>query len=146
MMGHILVVFFCTIPFFQSQRMYLTAAAAGQVQQQQRRATVANEAGVDIDVYWIHPGNKGIHKMTSEGQVIKSGSNMDVNSFAGHEFEIHEVPNALGECEGAADKTCRRVIFQVSDSDYQSTSYCDITTCVQFGPSVCRKNTLCIDE
>lgn len=74
-----------------------------------------NEAGVNIDVYWVHPQTKAIHRMTDDNEVT-DGTHIPLKSFASHEFEIHEA----GDCGSTGDKTCRRTIFQVSPHDDQS--------------------------
>ena len=91
-----------------------TAAAASTTQKNVR---LFNEADVHLDVFWVHPQDKSIHKMTAENDSVKPGMNIDLKSFAGHEFEIHE----LGACNHGPEQTCRRVIFQVNENDDQST-------------------------
>ncbi|CAB9518364.1 Probable prolyl 4-hydroxylase [Seminavis robusta] len=87
---------------------------------EQKDVTLFNEAGLSIDVFWVHPQNGGIHKMTADGEVIKDGLSIPLKSFAGHEFEVHEVPNpSTGECDTTDSKTCRRAIFQVTPYDDQ---------------------------
>lgn len=90
-------------------------ATAQQKQQQQKNVRLFNEADVSFDVYWVHPENGSIHKMTGEGEFIQQGMDIALKSFAKHEFEIHE----LGECDSNSDKTCRRVIFEVGEDDDQ---------------------------
>ena len=82
----------------------------------QKNVRLHNEANVNIDVFWVHPGNKSIHKMTAENEVVTAGMTIDLKSFAGHEFEIHET----GACDHGPEQICRRVIFQVNEKNDQS--------------------------
>lgn len=96
---------------------YLFCAAAAAATPTQKNVRLFNEANVHLDVFWVHPQDKSIHKMTAENDSVKPGMNIDLKSFAGHEFEIHE----LGACNHGPEQICRRVIFQVNDNDDQST-------------------------
>ena len=89
-----------------------SAAAAAAVQ---KDVLLHNEAGVLIDVYWVHPVNGEIHKMTDDNEV-KDGMHVPLKSFEGHEFEVHEA----GDCGTSGDQVCRRTVFQVTDRPEQS--------------------------
>ena len=96
-----------------------TTAKAAKAKAAQKNVRLFNEADVGVDVFWVHPQEGSIHKMTGDSEIIGPGMNIDLKSFAGHEFEIHEV----GACDNNGDKTCRRVIFEVNENDDQSTLY-----------------------
>jgi hypothetical protein len=100
------------------------AAAAKKQSVKSRMVTLFNEAGVSIDVFWVNPDNQEIFRMSEEGEVVVHGDTMPLNTYAGHQFEIHQVPDAdTGAC--GSDQTCRRVLFQVTDYDDQSKlQYC----------------------
>jgi hypothetical protein len=51
-----------------------------------------------------------------------NGASFPLNSFAGHEFEIRELPSATtGVCKGE-DQVCRSAYFAVSENDDQGES------------------------
>lgn len=83
-------------------------------QQDQKNVLLHNEAGVNIDVYWVHPMTKEIHRMTGDAEVT-DGATIPLQSYAHHEFEIHEA----GDCGSTGDQTCRRTVFQVNTNDDQ---------------------------
>jgi hypothetical protein len=83
---------------------------------QQKDILLLNEANVPLQVYWVHPQTRQLTLMTTDAP-CQPGSTVPLQSFAHHEFEVHEV----GSCDSTADKTCRRAIFQVSPHDDQST-------------------------
>lgn len=85
--------------------------------QTQKDVVLFNEAGVTIDVYWVHPQTKEIHRMTGENEV-KDGMHVPLKSFADHEFEIHEAGDC-GTSAGGDSGVCRRTVFQVTPHDDQ---------------------------
>ena len=82
----------------------------------QKDVLLLNEAGVPLQVYWVHPQTRQLSLMTANGPCQPGGS-VPLQSFAHHEFEVHEI----GSCDQTKDKTCRRAIFEVSPHDDQST-------------------------
>jgi hypothetical protein len=85
-----------------------------------RDIKILNESGSRVEVYWIHPQTRAASLMSSPN--VMNGASFPLNSFAGHEFEIRELPSATtGVCKGE-DQVCRSAYFAVSENDDQGES------------------------
>ena len=70
-----------------------------------------NNSGAALDLKWVNPNTKEAVDFSSWGIDEKRS----FGSYAGHEFEIHEMPSAdSGLCESSADKTCRINRFSIA--------------------------------
>jgi hypothetical protein len=81
-----------------------------------RAIRLLNESGSKLEVYWVN--SQTGDRVLMSTPVVHSGAVMPLNSFVGHEFEIHEVPSTkTGECK---DQTCHSGSFVVSENDDQA--------------------------
>jgi len=88
-----------------------------------RAIHIVNESGRRIDVYWVHPDTKELVKQTDP--FVYSGASLPLNSFAGHTFQVREIPGSKSGVCGDPDRestigTCRMTYFTVNDNHEQS--------------------------
>jgi len=97
----------------------------------QKSVALINEAGVTVDVYWVNPKDGSLHKMNSENEV-PNGATIQLNSFAGHEFDIYETANPETGCGGSTDenRACRHVLFEVSANEDQREYTVSVVYCL----------------
>lgn len=81
-----------------------------------RWVEVVNDSVTRVEVFWVNPDN---HELSPMSDVpLEAGGSFPLNTFSGHEFELHELPSKkTGECD---DKTCRRAMFTISEEQEQS--------------------------
>jgi len=83
-----------------------------------RDLRIINEAGFKCNIYWINRWKNDELVLNSEEGVFH-GAETNINSYAGHEFEIQEVPSKkTGHCKGP-NNTCRKGQFKVNTNDEQ---------------------------
>ena len=101
--------------------MMVDAAVPKTNKQTARNIKILNESGSRVEVYWIHPQTRAASLMSSPN--VMNGASFPLNSFAGHEFEIRELPSTnTGVCK-SEDQVCRSAYFAVSENDDQSETY-----------------------
>ncbi len=101
----------------------MTSVHAESVRMDSRSLRIVNQAGHRIDVFWINRWeNDALSLSTAEGGVL-FGTESGLNSFIGHEFEVHELPSKkTGTCGGEGG-VCRKGHFQVNANDDQCKSF-----------------------
>ena len=82
-----------------------------------RNIRVINESGVTLDVFWIHPGTRELAHSNTNGDGCAYGSDVNIDTFVGHEFQIIEIP-AKGS-KGCARPACQRTAITVSTAEDQ---------------------------
>lgn len=83
----------------------------------QRELRLLNDSGTRIQLFWVHPETRATTLLSRPG--IYDGSTFPLNTFANHEFEIHEMPSPkTGACNNE-EKVCRIGRFTVSQAEDQ---------------------------
>lgn len=83
----------------------------------QRGIKVVNTSGSDVELYWVHPDTREGFLMSTPK--IFDGQDFTLDSYAGHEFEIRELPSEqTGLCKSEG-QVCRNGFFKVSENDDQ---------------------------
>lgn len=82
-----------------------------------RDIQIINQSDVKVDVFWVNPQSQELVKSVDTG--ILKGTDSQINSYIGHEFEIQEVARkTTGACRGENNE-CRKVRFVVTSNDDQ---------------------------
>ena len=81
---------------------------------------IINDSRSSFQVYWVNPDDDdddeigSYIKLTNEPREPKSITSFA--TFAGHEFELRELPQLEnGECNNTVDKTCRRALLKLPE-------------------------------
>ena len=78
---------------------------------------IVNKSDVKVDIFWVNPQTRELVKSIDTG--ILKGSDSLINSYIGHQFEVHELPRKTTKtCRGENGK-CRKTNFVVSNSEDQ---------------------------
>lgn len=82
-----------------------------------RSINIMNESGRRVEVHWINPDD-GSMVLQSTPDVL-NGASLSLNSYAGHNFEVRELPaKKTMECAGE-EKQCRIDRFTVKSTQDQ---------------------------
>jgi hypothetical protein len=80
---------------------------------------IINDSGSSLKLFWIdQTNNNQRHHLVDATDLAKPGSQLSLNSFAGHVFEVHESPDpSTGVCAAtdSGDQLCRVASFTVRD-------------------------------
>jgi hypothetical protein len=85
-----------------------------------RSVTIVNESGRRVEVRWIDPHGGGVPVLQSDPD-LPHGASLELNSFAGHVFEVRELPSErTGACGAAGEgRTCGVDRFAVNSNREQ---------------------------
>lgn len=84
-----------------------------------RDLMILNQSGKKVAIYWVHPYTRELSLM-SNPHVIP-GAEFPLNSFVGHEFEMHELPSSkTGTC--GPNNVCQKGLFAVSENAEQQVT------------------------
>jgi hypothetical protein len=84
---------------------------------QSRSVRVMNQAGVPIDIFWIHPVTNELAPSHTSGEGVRFGGETGISSYIGHTFEVQELPSLkTKKCQG---KLCRKAYFTVNTNEDQ---------------------------
>jgi len=78
---------------------------------------IINRSDVKVDIFWVNPTNGELVKSVEVG--ILKGTDTQIQSYIGHEFEIQELPKkTTGKCTGENDE-CMKGRFVVTSNEDQ---------------------------
>jgi hypothetical protein len=83
----------------------------------ERSIRIVNQSGVKIDAFWIHSQTRETTESQTEGLGIVYGADTGISSFAGHSFEVQELPNK--KTRKCRRKMCRKAYFTVNQNEEQ---------------------------
>jgi hypothetical protein len=84
---------------------------------QSRSVRVMNQAGVPIDIFWIHPETNELAPSHTSGEGVRFGGETGISSYISHTFEVQELPGVkTKKCQG---KLCRKAYFTVNTNEDQ---------------------------
>lgn len=112
------LILFCSL----AVTMARSRRPSGSIRPVGAHVTIINESPSKVGIFWVNLNSPGDNLRIGE---IVAHERVSLDSFVGHEFEIHEMPDeTTGECN-AKDKTCRVTYFPVKDGDKQMYSIND---------------------
>lgn len=82
-----------------------------------RSIQIMNESGRRVDVHWIHP-DTGEMVLQSTPDILH-GANFALNSYAGHAFQVRELPGKNSKVCAGEGQTCRVDHFTVNRNQDQ---------------------------
>lgn len=99
---------------------------------------IVNQSDVKVDIFWVNPTTQERVKSVDTG--ILKGTDSQINSYIGHEFEIVELPKkTTGACMGE-NEVCRKGRFVVtSNEDQKFMIEKDITVSYEDARSIAMK-------
>jgi len=83
----------------------------------ERKITVINQSKTTFEIYWVHPDTGDTVLMSDPN--VPNGSDFNLDSFVGHEFEAREIPGKNGKCK---ETKCRNTYYTVSQNDEQTVT------------------------
>lgn len=99
------------IPFCASSRIRKSDNPTG------RDIQIVNQSEVKVDVFWVNPNTRELVKSVDTG--IMKGTDSLINSYIGHQFEIHELPRKTSKLCRGENNECRKGTFTVTNNEDQ---------------------------
>lgn len=82
-----------------------------------RSINIMNESGRRVEIHWINPDDGSMVLQSTPDDL--NGASLSLNSYAGHNFEVRELPaKKTMECAGE-EKQCRIDRFTVKSTQDQ---------------------------
>lgn len=86
-----------------------------------RGISFLNLSGRRVDLLWVNTNSNPVtYSSHSDDEGFPHGGGIDVNSFAGHKFELREIPGRRSK--KCVDEPCWKSSFVVNNQEDQSKS------------------------